>query len=291
MSVLAVSALSAVLLVGQIHADFTIMGAVADGNGEPVAQAEIVFTAGPALDGAVPILERATTDASGRFRLIRPSAEALRGFAAAGSVWVYKPGLGLALADLVRGDRPGQVHRLVLEPANARKLIVRDAAGKPVSGARVAPRIVETELTGFMGIAIPDLWIDRFAATKDADGVVLVACLSRRTDLRSVYTTIAGAGRQVLQLPYEQGKDDTTLVLGRPARLSGEIKSATGAPAAGVSVRESGPGGVPIGKDRSLYLTPEIVRFEPGPIRTGAHGLFQTPPALWTGRTYRVVVR
>ncbi len=75
MSVLTVSVLSALLSVGQIHADPTIMGAVADGNGEPVAQAEVVFTAGPALDGAVPILERATTDASGRFRLVRPSAE------------------------------------------------------------------------------------------------------------------------------------------------------------------------------------------------------------------------
>ena len=291
MSVLAFGVLSAVLLVGQIQVDPTIMGAVADGNDEPVAQAEIVFTAGPALDGAVPILERATTDASGRFRLVRPSAERLRGFAAPGSLWAYKPGHALAIADLVRGDWPGQIHRLVLEPASTRKLMMRDAAGKPVSGARVAPRIVETEQTGFMGVAIPDLWIDRFTATSDADGVALVDCLSRRTDLRSAHTTITGAGQQFLQLPYENGKDDTTIVLGRPARLSGEISSATGASAAGVSVEVWARSGVPIGKDRSLYLTPEIVRFEAGPIRTGAHGLFQTPPALWTARTYRVVVR
>ncbi len=120
----------------------------------------------------------------------------------------------------------------MLEPAATRELMMRDAAGKPVSGARVAPRIVETELTGFMGIAIPDLWIDRFAANTDAEGVALVACLSRRTELRGVSATITGKGQHVLQLPYEQGKEDTTLVLGRLARLTGEIKSATGAPIA-----------------------------------------------------------
>ena len=135
MSVLAAGVLTAVLLVGQIHADPKITGAVVNEHGVSVADAEVVFTAGPALDGTVPILERATTDASGRFRLIRPPAEVLHGFTAAGSVWVIKPGCGLAFADLVRGDRPGQIHRLVLEPASTRKLTLRDAAGKPVPGA------------------------------------------------------------------------------------------------------------------------------------------------------------
>jgi hypothetical protein len=291
MSLLAASVFSALLLAGQTDTGPAIVGCVVDPSDAPIAEADVVFTAGPTRDGAVPILERTTTDASGRFQLVRPSAERLRGHVAPGSIWAYKPGHALAIADLIRGDWPGQERRLVLEPASVRKLTLRDAAGKPIAGARVAPRIVETERTGFMGVAIPDLWVDRFTATTDPAGIAILSVLSRQTDLRGVRATSTGTGQHALQLPYEQGKDDATLVLGWPARLTGAIKTATGAPVAGVPVEFWARSGVPIGNGRSFYLTPEIVRFDVGPIRTDASGSFQTPPLLRTGSSYRLVVR
>jgi hypothetical protein len=152
MSVVAAGVLSALFVFGQTNPDPAIVGYVVDPSDTPVAQAEVVFTAGPALDGAVPILEHTVTDGSGRFRVIRPSADRLRGCAASGSVWAYKPGYALAIADLVRGDWPGQMHRLVLERASERRLSLRNAGGEPVAGAGVAPRIVQTEQTGYMGL-------------------------------------------------------------------------------------------------------------------------------------------
>jgi hypothetical protein len=99
MSVVAAGVLSALFVFGHTNPDAAIVGYVVDPSDTSVAQAEVVFTAGPALDGAVPILEHTVTDGSGRFRLIRPSTERLRGCAASGSVWAYKPGYALAIAD------------------------------------------------------------------------------------------------------------------------------------------------------------------------------------------------
>jgi hypothetical protein len=110
MSLLAASVFSALLLAGQTDTGAAIVGYVVDPSDAPVAEADVVFTAGPTRDGAVPILERTTTDASGRFQLVRPSVERLRGHVAPGSIWAYKPGHALANADLVRGDW-GSRHR------------------------------------------------------------------------------------------------------------------------------------------------------------------------------------
>ena len=49
--------------------------------------------------------------------------------------------------------------------------------------------------------------------------------------------------------------------------------------------------GLSFGDQQSIYVIPEVVRFDAGPIRTDARGLFQTPPLLRTGTTYRVVIR
>ena len=85
MSVVAAGVLSALFVFGQTNPDPAIVGYVVDPSDTPVAQAEVVFTAGPALDCAVQILEHTVTDGSGRFRLVRPSAERLRVCAASGS--------------------------------------------------------------------------------------------------------------------------------------------------------------------------------------------------------------
>jgi len=269
----------------------TITGEVVDGQARPVANAEVVFSAGFAIDGSVPILERATTDESGRFRLARPGAARLQGFLVPGVIWAYKPGLALAVADLVRGDWPGQIHRLVLEPPLVRKVTLRDAGGKPVAGARLAPRLVRTELTSYQGVAIPDEWLDRLTVPTDAGGVAAVPGSSRLTDLCSLRLTIPGQGMHALQIPYAQRNDDATLVLGRPASLAGAIRNATGSPVDAVVIDVWTRCAIPISFGQSSYRVPERIRFDAGPIRTGAGGSFQTTAVLRAGSTYRVVVR
>jgi len=286
--ILASIVFSAVVLA---QAADTITGEVVDGQAGPVANAEVVFSAGFAIDGSVPILERATTDESGRFRLARPGAARLQGFLVPGVIWVYKAGLALGVTDLVRGDWPGQIHRLVLEPSLVRKLTLRDAGGKPFAGARLAPRLVRTELTSAEGVAIPDEWLDRLTVATNAGGVAAVSSSSRLTDLYSLRLTIPGQGMHALQIPHAQRKGDATLVLGRPATLAGAIRNATGSPVDGVVVDVWTRCAVRIAAGQSIYKVPELIRFDGGPIRSGASGLFQTLPVLQAGLTYRVVVR
>jgi hypothetical protein len=286
-----VSVWSAILLIGQTAAGPAIGGAVVDPTGQPVAGAEVVLTAGGASDGSVPILAKTATDASGGFRLDRPSAEHRRGFLAPGVIWAYKAGLGLGVVDLSRADRPDQVHRLVLEPQEFRRVTIRDSDGKPMAGVKVAARLVETERTGYLGVTVPDDWHRRLTAVTDGQGVASLPGLTRWIELRSVRLTVAGGGTQVAMLLYAEGKHEASLSLGRPARLVGAVKDASGAPVAGVVVEVWVRCGFSFGNGRSSYVIPEPVRFDTGSVRTVANGSFQTPPLLQASSTYRVVVR
>ena len=211
------STLSAILLIGQIGAGPAITGVVVDPTGRPIAGAEMVLTAGEAPDGSVPILARTSTDASGGFRLDRGSVEHRRGFLAPGVIWAYKAGLGLGVVDLIRADRPDQVHRLLLEPQELRQVTIRDPDGKPMAGIPVAARLVQTEQTGYLGVTVPDDWHHRLTAVTDDQGVASLPGLTRRIELRSVRMSVAGGSTQVAMLLYAEGKHEASLMLGRPA--------------------------------------------------------------------------
>jgi hypothetical protein len=279
----------AVALLAQDKAP--IAGDVVDAQSRPVAAAEVVLTAGPARDGSVPILARTTTGADGRFRLTRPDPTRLRDFRSPGVIWAHRPGQGLGVVDLIRADKPDQAHRLILEPQEVRRLTIRDADGRPIAGARVAARLVQTERTGYLGVTIPDEWLDRLAATADAQGVAPLPGLTRRIDLRAARVESPGRGAHLAMLRYEDGQLDATLALGRPARLEGSVENASGEPVAGAEVDVWIRCRVPVGSDRSLLLVPERVRPDVGPIRTDARGSFRAHSGPTTGATYRVVVR
>ena len=210
MYALVASLLSVIQLVGQAGAVPTIMGTVVDLNGKPVAGAAVVFTAGEAPDGSVPILAETTSDASGGFRIERPTADRRRGFMSSGVIWVHQPGLGLGVVDLLRADRPGQSHRLVLEPQKPRRLTLRDVDGKPVVGATVAARLVQTERTGYLGVTVPDAWLTRLTAATDAQGMASLPGLTRLIELRGVRISRSpAAGRHVGTLLYTEANHGT----------------------------------------------------------------------------------
>ncbi|MGP0062326.1 MAG: carboxypeptidase regulatory-like domain-containing protein [Isosphaeraceae bacterium] len=291
MSTLFVSLLLGIQLIGQAGAVPSIAGMVVAPDGKPVGGAEVALTAGVAVDGSVPILSRATTDASGSFRIERPAADRRRGFMSPGVIWVYKPGMGLGVVDLLRADRPDEVHRLVLEPQQPRRLTLRDADGQPVVGASVAARLVETERTGYLGVTVPDAWLARLTAVTDAQGDASLPGLTRLIELRSVCIATPGGGKQIRTLLANEGKHDAALSLGRPSRLAGAIRDASGAAVANVPVEVWARCGLTYANQRSAFVIPEAVRFDGGSVRTDDSGSFQTPAVLRTGSTYRVVVR
>ena len=148
MTTVACSLLAVMAMIGQMAgAGREIAGTVVSPDGKPVEGAEVVLTAGPTHDGAVPILSRARTAAGGRFRLDRPDADRARDFLSPGVIWACRPGLGLGVVDMLRADRPDRSHRMMLEPQEPRRLTIRDADGRPVAGARVSARLIQSEQT------------------------------------------------------------------------------------------------------------------------------------------------
>jgi hypothetical protein len=269
---------------------YQVTGTVVDERGQPVAGAEVVLTWGAQRDGSVPIIGKTSSDATGRFQSDLPGASR-RTFAVEGAIWAHKPGLGLGVLELIRADHPDRPHRLVLEPSETRKLTVRDAAGRPIAGAGVAPRLVETGTTGYLGATVPDAWLARLTTTSDAQGIAALPGLTRLTDLRSVWVAIDGHGTHFVTLPYESGKNDVILSLGRPAFLVCEVKNSSGRPVPGARVEVWVRVGVKIDDQQASYHIPERVPLDGGSIRTDSLGKFQTPTVLLAGSTYRVVVR
>lgn len=279
------------VLVGLAVAQPPITGEVVDAQGKPVPDAEVALSAGLTTAGTLPVVAQTRTDDGGRFTFRQTDLERQRDIGQAGTIWAFKSGLGLDMVDLLRNDRPDQVHRLVLEPAAVRTLTLRDAEGKPVAGAIVAPRLIQIEGSRYTGVQIPDAWLDRLSATTDARGDAPLPSLTRVIDLRTVLVTVPGRVRHVLPLPYSKSKDDVTLTVGAPGRLAGRIEVPSGAARADITVEVWARCGIPVSDSRDLYSMPERVGIEPGLIRVRADGFFETPQRLTIGTTYRVVVR
>ncbi len=268
----------------------SVRGVVVDDHGVPIAGAEIALSAGVARDGSVSILATTVTDEMGQFRVEDPGA-ARSNLYREGAIFAHKPGLGLGVVELIREDQPERVHRLVLEPFQARKITIGDVGGNAINGARVAIRVIEEDQTGYMGVTVPDAWLERLSVTTNANGLAALPGLTRRIKLRSVRITIPGRGSHFVGIPFASAKDDTALSLGQASGLTGEVRSHLGDPIAGADVEVWVRCGSAYGEQQASYGIPERVPFDSGPIQTDGLGAFKTPPLLLTGSTYRVVVR
>ena len=267
-----------------------IAGTVVDERGKAIAGALIAISPGVGRDGSVSILATTVTDLMGQFRVEDPGV-ARSNLYREGAIFAYKPGLGVGVVELIREDQPDRGHRVVLEPFQARKITIRDAGGNAINGARVATRVIEGDQTGYMGVTVPDDWVERLSVTTDANGLAALPGLTRRIKLRSVRVTIPGRGRHFVAIPLASAKDDTALVIRQLSGLAGAVRSHLGNPIAGADVEVWVRCGSAFGEQQASYGIPERVRFDSGPIRTDSLGSFKTPPLLLTGSTYRVVVR
>ena len=104
---------------------------------------------------------------------------------------------------------------------------------------------------------------------------------------------VAGSGVAPHSLPLEmhQGRN-AVLKLGRPGRVVGIVRTASGVPLADVPVELWVQGGRtsaerPFGERfANRRITPdEILRLDPEPLKTGPQGTFQTPSTLLCGST------
>ncbi|QEH35537.1 Dioxygenase [Aquisphaera giovannonii] len=271
-----------------------VVGEVVDAAGRPVAGAEVALAAGTLRDGSVPVLAAGTTDGSGRFHLRRPPGARAGGqpVDTAGAVWIRKDGFGLGVSDLLREDRDDRVHRVTLEPAAARRVTVVDEKGAGIPGVRIAPRIVVAEGTNYLGVAVPDAWLDRLAAEADAGGVAEVRSLGRLMDVRGYRATIPGRGAHTLMIPFAASRGDARRTAGPPVRLASRIADDAGRPIAGASVEVWVRTGVPQDDGRSTYfLMPERLPAGRGPSSSGPDGTVEIPDGPLRGSSCRLVAR
>ncbi len=124
-------------------------GVVVDAGGRPVAGATVWMTHYAMAGRGVEAIDRAVTDAEGRYRLT-VSAEWLR----TPHTWrqelgivAHKPGMRLAALDFTRESVPPALGtRLVLAPAAEAAVQIVTPDGKPAAGARVEVTIVAADL-------------------------------------------------------------------------------------------------------------------------------------------------
>ena len=131
--------------------------------------------------------------------------------------------------------------------------------------------------------------------TTDDKGIASLAYLD--ANMAPLSIGIVGAGFAPHTLPLDTPLEkNVVLKLGRPGRVVGIVRTASGQPLAGVPVElwVQGSGTLP-GDIRFVVdgrITGDaIIRLDQAPLKTGPHGAFQTPSTLLNGSTYRVSIR
>jgi hypothetical protein len=219
----------AAALVAQFQGG-ALEGKVVVGDGRPVAGAQVLFHAPAPYGGTVQAVEvRATTDAGGRFRLMTPPLGGVYIYKA--RVWASRPGSALAA---VQGFGPAPA--LVLRAPRPRTIKIERLDGRPVTGARVSPRIVFTT-EGTPTSDVPDTLAALRAVTTGPDGTATLDYLAAADQLVAVRVAAESIGTQDFQLIDQPGRDgqgaEITLRLKSTSRLTGRVRTRAGEPVAG----------------------------------------------------------
>jgi hypothetical protein len=287
------STVLATAILAQPADPLALSGVVVGPAGKPVADVEVVLAAWNPADGSVPTLAHTMTDDQGTFQL-QVAGQRLKEMGQNPFIWAYQPGRSLAVQEAVltgKGALP--TFRLTLAEPWERKLTILDSEGRPVTGARLAP--VSYALNDVPRFSTPDDRLERLTVATGTDGVATLPYLPSTIDPLTIRVTASSIVPHQLSIPRRPGNDRITLKLGRPARLAGSVYQDSGQPAANASVEvwventyELRP---VLGETRKAVVWPSLVRFDSGPVRTGADGSFLTPLELMTGSSYRIIIR
>ena len=245
------------------------------------------------------VFERVKTDGAGAARL-EVSRERPGSRVHSANVWVRQPGRAIATKNVsfARNANP-LVVPVTVEDLSKFTITVLGQDDRPVAGLRITPRLLK--LTGpgkFLWATIPESWQERLTVTTDARGAATFSFLPEI--MKPLGITVAGQGvaPHPLRLDAPAGSN-AVLKLGRPGRVVGVVRTASGAPLAGVPVevwvqgakilRSDFSSADPFGNRR--ITADERLQLDHEPLKTGTQGAFQTPSTLLTGSTYRVIVR
>jgi hypothetical protein len=277
--------LIAMVALSQVWAP--LAGKAVDPEGRPVAGVEILVVQNADTDGKVPVLARSVTDASGRYELRAPKAAQTPGNHALPSLCAYRPGMALLTYATLLSSGPDDF-QLTFEFVKPRRLTIRDGAGNPLSGVRVAPVKIQPQPVapnlGIRGGILPDELTDRIESTSGPDGVAEINCLAPATHLLAVRLTVPQFGRQELALPAKDWESGDVVLEWKPvAPISGRVRDGAGQPVSGASVE--------LWTWAPLLFHCRPVNFAAGPLITDPQGFYRTPAPVLPGQKYRVVVR
>jgi len=243
------------------------------------------------------ILERIKTNGAGQVQLEvareRPGATVNTA-----SVWAYQPGRAIAATNVsLTAKAPPSVIHLILDQPAKWTITVLGPDDRPIAGLRLTPHSLRLTNRGQVGLTVPDGgWLEPLTVTTDAKGVAALTYLPQVMVPLSIRVAGPGVARHTLPLEVSQGKD-AVLRLGRPGRMVGVVRTASGGLLVDVPVElwVQGSGTLPNGvvlRAGDRRITPdEVIRLDQQPLKTGPQGAFQTPPTLLGGLTYRVSIR
>lgn len=268
------------LILAQTPAARPLTGEVVDGQGKPVADAQVVLYSPPTVYGQGDSVEvRATSDAQGKFSVNVPP---LKRIVVNGvQFFAYRPGMAITANAYMRPP-----YRLMLEKPSPRTVTVLGADGLPIAGARLALRLIH--VFGKSNAEVPASLADALATSTGPDGKATITTMAPRDQLVAARVTADAIGTQDILLIKRPGRDSEesaiTIKLKSTSRFAGRVVDQDGQPVAGQLVEVWSRGD-------ATWLGPNTVEFKNGPVRSADDGSFQTPCNLMVGLPYRVAVR
>ena len=217
----------------QLEDTIEVTGLVTDAQGEPVANAMVLFPFGYDPETLKPGSVRGDTDQVGRFRLVikRAGLPPELKLGVLNTVWAWADGyaIGIATAPHLLASVQGQaapIKPITIRLPQAVKTSFRaiTETGKPLVGATVVPRAVRVPngsdpIDGKFGLyaPLPDELIEVTQRTTDADGRVSIDVVPR-AQLYNVEVVSRSHGRQSVRLP--DGTKEAVL----PMRAAGGVR-------------------------------------------------------------------
>ena len=281
----------ATALLAQPPDSVVCSGVVVDAAEKPLSDVDVVLWARTLADGTAPTLARTTTDSKGAFRL-ETALQPLPGLAPRRFIFAYKPGRSVAVQEVdLTGDKAPAPVRLTLAEPLRRTLTILGPDDRPVAGVRVAPVLCAFDRTRLF--QTPDDRLERLTISSAADGVATLAYFPTGIDPVTLRVRAPGIAPHDLPLVDRPAPDRITLKLGRPASLAGSVYNGSGQPARDVPIEVwvENTYRMPGEPDVERKVSPSLIRFDSGPVRTGADGSFLTPAQLLTGSSYRIIIR
>jgi Carboxypeptidase regulatory-like domain len=255
-------------------------GEVVDDQGNPVADAQVVFYSPPTVYGnGEPVEAQTRSDSAGNFSLKAPPLKRI--FVNGVNFLAHRPGLAITAHPFAR--RP---YHLVLEKPLPRTVLVEGPDGKPIAGARIMPRLLS--IFGKAPADVPASLAEPLAVSTGPGGKATLNYLAARDRMLAVRVSADAIGTQdVLLVQQSRGGSEPSVItikLKPTTHVAGRVVDHDGQPVVDHDVEVWSRGG-------DGRLLPNTVEFKKGSLRTRSDGSFQTPDNLMVGSTYRVAIR